>query len=727
MLSAEGGPIRTWSLTRKFLAGILAALAIAVAAMVVVLNAHERSVLMGRLADKGQASATFLAGISTEPILSYNFTYLENYVRDMSAGDREVVYLVIFDKDGNPLTHGKQVPEDRRGLLEFVAPVTMQGGRLGEVRLGLTTQYVDQSVSRSRLIVLGTAIASALLISAIVFLLFRFMALRPIGELKAVVERVAAGDLSVSVGVASGDELGDLARATARMVHDLKTLIASIRQTATRTASSAEQIAISGRNVRAGATATVDASQETLTSMEEMAASIRGVAGNANSLSMNVDETSSSVTEMMASVEQVARNMDVLAASVGDTSSTVEQMTLTTDRVSKDMETLAADVGETSTTVEELTVSIERVAGAGEDLSRQVQSASTAVEQLARSVQTVGEHIQEAGSISQRSVEDARVGSEALSRALEGMKGTSSRMGAMAGQIRNLGRNSQEIGAILEVIEEIADQTNLLALNAAIEAARAGNAGRGFAVVADEVRKLAERSITKTKEISEVIRRVQGDTHEAVVSTQAAVQQAEQAMGMADRAADALKKIVSSVDETGQIMELITAATTEQTTGNRKVLDYVESMRASGEAVSRAMAEQATGGKQIRVSVERMNRLTRQVADALREQATAGQHVRRGVEAMNRITQEVTLAAREQALGSRQIVAAVENMNGMTQQVRAASSEQGRTGDLVVKSTENINVIAKQNLTVVEQMAQASKELVEAAQVMLRGVESFRS
>jgi methyl-accepting chemotaxis protein len=720
------GLFRSWSLTRKFLAGILAALAVAVAGMVAVLNAHERSVLVERLSEKGKASARFLAGISTEPILSYNYTYLENYVRDMSGGDREVVYLVIVDKEGNPLTHGQVVPERKLGLLEFVAPVMMEGERLGEVRLGMTTQYVEQSVSKSRLIVLGTALGAALLISAIVFILFRVMALRPIGKLKAVVERVAEGDLGVSVDVASGDELGDLARATARMVGDLKTLISSIRQTATQTASSAQQIATSGKEVREGATATSEASEETLGSMEEMAASIRGVARNADTLSTNVDETSTSVTQMMTSVERVAKNMDVLAASVGETSATIEEMTVTTDHVSKEMETLATGVGETSATVEQLTVSIERVAKASEELSQQVQSASSAVEQMARSVERVGDHIQEAGALSQRSVEEARVGGDALSRALAGMKGTSSTMSGMAGQIQNLGRNSQEIGRIVEVIEEIADQTNLLALNAAIEAARAGEAGRGFAVVADEVRKLAERSITATKEIGEVIRRVQGETQDAVTSTQAGVRQAAEAMEMADRAADALKKIVGGVDKTGEIMALITAATAEQTSGSRQVLKYVDSMRASSEQVSRAMAEQATGGKQIRVAIEKMNRLTQQVADSLRAQSTAGRQVRKGVEDMNRITQEVTLAAREQAQGSRQIVVAVENMNRMTQQVTVATSEQGRTGDLVVKSTENINAIAKQNLTVVEQMARASDELVEAARILIKGVESFR-
>ena len=100
-----------WKLTKKFLVSILLVLAAVMTIMVVVLSIHQKGVLIEELNQKGKNTAEFLAGISSEPVLSYNFAYLENYVRD-SARDRDVVYVVIQDKQGNPLTRLKEEPKD---------------------------------------------------------------------------------------------------------------------------------------------------------------------------------------------------------------------------------------------------------------------------------------------------------------------------------------------------------------------------------------------------------------------------------------------------------------------------------------------------------------------------------------------------------------------------------------------------------------------------------------
>ncbi len=718
--------IKRWSLTKKFLSGILPALLLVSAVMILVLARYEKNVLFSELNKKGENLAKFLAGISAEPMLSYNFTYLENYMRDIAAGDEDVVYAVVLDKDGNPLTHQKVEPKEKKDLVEFSNPVKQNEEQIGSVKIGFSTAHIHAAIRRSQVIIAALSAGTMILISLMVYVLFRIVAIRPIEALKMVMEKVAGGDLSQTVDTKSSDEIGDLGHSVNKMVVDLKNIITGIRQGASKTAVTSEQIVTSSRQVRDGAATTSQATEETLTSMEEMSASIQSVSRNAEALSSNVQETSTSVTQMMASVENVAKNMDSLASSVSETSSTIEQMTVTTDQVSKNMEMLATNVVETSSTVEELTVSIEQVAKGTQSLSHVVEGAAASVEEMAASVEEVGKHIHEAGTISHQSVLEAKAGGEALSRAFKGMKSISGTMSSMAGLIKNLGKSSQEIGKIIEVIEEIADQTNLLALNAAIEAARAGDAGRGFAVVAEEVRKLAERSMKATKEISEVINRVQGETQDAVKSTESGAKEASEAMEMADRASDALKKIIEGVEKTGQIMGMITAATTEQVTGSKEALKYVGDMKLSAEQVNHAMSEQASGGKQIRQAVESMNKLTQQVAKAVREQAAGGRQIRLAVENMNRIMQEVSQAAKEQAGGSRQIIKAVDGMNQMTQQVTVATSEQKRGGDLVVKSTENINNIAKENLASVEQMARASEELMSQAEGLQYIVSQFR-
>lgn len=538
--------------------------------------------------------------------------------------------------------------------------------------------------------------------------------------------RVAEGDLTVTIATKERDGKS-LLFAMRNMVADLRTLVERIRGTVSRAATTADDIAAGSRLVAAGSSQIYEATEETLTSMAEMAASLQGVSANTTALAGNVDDTSGSIAEMLKSVRTVATNMESLAGNVAKTSSTVEEMTANTEQVARDMEALAGNVSEMSATVEQMTISFERVATNTEDLSKVTQNTAGKVEALVRSVENVGTHIQEAGAMSQRAVEEAKGGGEALSRAFEGMKNISAAMTDMSALIRNFGTSSKEIGKIIMVSEEIADQTNLLALNAAIEAARAGDAGRGFAVVAEEVRKLAERSIQATREVGEVIARVQSDATNAVRSTETGSKEAGEALEMADRAAEALKKIVSGVDGTGRIMVQITEATTEQMAASREVLKDVREMHKSSEQVSRGMVEQAAGGRQIRVSVESINKLAQQVARALHEEAEGGQEIRKAVESMNAVMTDLNHALQEQAAGSHQILRAVEHMNLMTREVSNATAQQKDTGSLVVKATENIANVARENQKAVDQMTKSSRELSKVAEDLMVGVANFKA
>jgi len=122
-----------WKLTKKFLVSILLVLAAVMTIMVVVLSIHQKGVLIRELNNKGKNTTEFLAGISAEPILSYNFEFLENYVRD-AARDRDLVYAVILDMKGNPLTTMKEEPKDKTGIPEFTARVMHNNDQIGIVK-----------------------------------------------------------------------------------------------------------------------------------------------------------------------------------------------------------------------------------------------------------------------------------------------------------------------------------------------------------------------------------------------------------------------------------------------------------------------------------------------------------------------------------------------------------------------------------------------------------------
>ncbi|QEM69475.1 methyl-accepting chemotaxis protein [Geobacter sp. FeAm09] len=212
-----------------------------------------------------------------------------------------------------------------------------------------------------------------------------------------------------------------------------------------------------------------------------------------------------------------------------------------------------------------------QIAAGTEEVASQAAIVSTAGEEMAATSHDIADNCNAAAGNSHHASQLASNGSEVVMLTVGNMQQIAVRVHETARQVAGLGTRSDEIGAIVGTIEEIADQTNLLALNAAIEAARAGEQGRGFAVVADEVRALAERTTRATKEISEMIRVIQNETKLAVDSMEEGVREVEAGTVEASRSGSALQQILDQVNEvTGQINQIATAAE-EQSSTSREI------------------------------------------------------------------------------------------------------------------------------------------------------------
>ncbi|QBZ99747.1 methyl-accepting chemotaxis protein [Acinetobacter nosocomialis] len=208
---------------------------------------------------------------------------------------------------------------------------------------------------------------------------------------------------------------------------------------------------------------------------------------------------------------------------------------------------LVSRIHETSQEVARYTQDTQNItnqlAEASEHQAQEIAGASTAMNEMALSIDQVSANASESAQVAQRSVYIASNGAQVVNRSIQGMDTIREQIQETSKRIKRLGESSQEIGNIVSLINDIADQTNILALNAAIQASMAGEAGRGFAVVADEVQRLAERSASATKQIETLVKTIQTDTNEAVISMEQTTTEVVRGANLAKDAGIALDEI----------------------------------------------------------------------------------------------------------------------------------------------------------------------------------------
>ena len=252
----------------------------------------------------------------------------------------------------------------------------------------------------------------------------------------------------------------------------------------------------------------------------------------------------------------------------------------------------------------------QQLADATEEQSKQIEDASQAILQMAASIEEISGNAERSSDVARHSVDVAHKGGDAVRRTIEGMNTIRETIQDTAKRIKRLGESSQEIGNIIELINDIADQTNILALNASIQASMAGEAGRGFAVVADEVQRLAERSANATKQIEVLVRTIQADTNEAVVSMERSTTDVVGGALLAENAGAALEEIEQVSNQIASLVQNISGSARGQSTAAAAVtrnVDMLQEINSRTETSTRAttgsIRELAELAAQLRESV----------------------------------------------------------------------------------------------------------------------------
>ncbi|HEV8307633.1 MAG TPA: methyl-accepting chemotaxis protein [Methylomirabilota bacterium] len=587
----SGAPTR---LRRRF--GLLAKIIVFLAAVLVPLAAVTgylsvqavRERMTEEFTSKGSAIANSLASSGVDLILTRDASTVQALV-DQFAAISGVAYVMVYDTQKTLVAH-TFVPLVPAGLIEknlvsgdavkpqvreiqYPDPVTgatrevidigvsMLGGQLGTVRVGMNKAIIDAAAAQSRNYLLAVFGGVALL-AVLAAVVFARRIIKPVGELVRTAQRVGQGDLSQVVPVTTHDEIGQLAETFNQSIARLRGLVQT----------EAER-------------------DEERRKREE--------------LQRHITQFLNTVTEIAQG--DLTRRGEVTSDVLGNVVDAINVMVAEIGTVIADVRQAALRVAASS---HEMIVASGQMATGAQGQTREAMSVASAVEELTLSVRQVAEIAESSALAARQALEAAQKGDQAVRNSLEGMQRIRAEVQTISKKIKSLGDRSLEISEIVNTIEDIASQTNLLALNAAIEAAGAGEAGLRFAVVADEVRKLAERSAKATKDIASLIKNVQAETHEAIVVMEQGTQEVESGYRVTVQAGESLKDIAQISQKSAELAHDISLATQQQVRGAEGVGTAVQSI--AGVAVQ---TEQ--GALQTRKTVDQLVRLAEELTASL--------------------------------------------------------------------------------------------------------------
>ncbi|HYL11776.1 MAG TPA: methyl-accepting chemotaxis protein [Terriglobales bacterium] len=405
----------------------------------------------------------------------------------------------------------------------------------------------------------------------------------PLNNLMGVAQQIGnAGELDHNIDIQRTDEVGELARTFSAMVKYLKEM-----------AGVSEAIA--------GGDLTVDvqprSKSDTLGhAFQKMVEGLRSLVKNVRDASTQVASASGQVAG--ASDESAKISLQASSA-IDEVTSTMHEMSVNVQNMVKSTQTQASSVSETSASIDQMVASIQRVADTAKVLL----------------------------DISNRSREEVHNGIATMEKATDGLNRINTTIQSSGEIIDVLGQRADDIGKIIEVIDDLAEQTNLLALNAAIEAARAGEHGLGFAVVADEVRKLAEKSAQSTKEISELIQSIQKEARKAVENMDRSTGIVNEGLELGGELNAALKKISNVVTEVYKFAQEIGAATNEQSHGSSQIARATTRLNEITHEINSAVEEQASGAQAVVKAMERMRELIQQSTSGSTELAASAEQM----------------------------------------------------------------------------------------------------
>src|SRR5579862_7267124 len=491
--------------------------------------------------------------------------------KDVDSGNATVAELQIFylQKDASSWV---------KNASEYLDAADLENTKVLEAR-----RKSDETAGTATFVIALLSTLVALTLGVVIAYTTAKSITTSLNDLMRIARQIAdAGDLDHEIDIQRSDEIGELARTFAKMVTYLKEM-ASVSE------------AIAGGNL--GVDVQPRSKNDTLgKAFVRMIEGLRKLVRNGRDAAQQVASASNQVAG--ASDESAKISLQTSSA-IDEVTSTMHEMSVNVQNMVKSTKVQASSVSETSASIDQMVASIQRVADTAKVLL----------------------------DISNRSREEVHNGIATMEKATDGLNRINTTIQSSGEIIDVLGQRADDIGKIIEVIDDLAEQTNLLALNAAIEAARAGEHGLGFAVVADEVRKLAEKSAQSTKEISELIQSIQREARKAVENMDQSTTIVNEGLELGGELNTALRKISNVVTEVYKFAQEIGAATNEQSHGSSQIARATTRLNEITHEINSAVEEQASGAHAVVKAMERMRELVQQTTSGSTELAASAEQM----------------------------------------------------------------------------------------------------